>query len=478
MPRIQVDPSCLVEEAFFLPSSHLENMYAEPADERYGWDWRLMPTPGLTAFSDYTGGSIGRGCFQSDAIASGSIIGVYSTTVHKTDSAGVTTQLTGTIVNDSKPAAWGLSQTQAVLNSGGKVYTVTGTTVTDFTANLTAAGASGAIIDVAVVNNRHLYAEDNSGRVFYSAPGDATTIQGFFTAERDPDQIKALLVVGGNLLAKGTRKTEIWTGTDSDTIPFIQRQGMVFEYGVIGNRARCQIGGAAYWVAHDNTLRRWAGAGAEEISQDWIVRQIDSLSLANKELVRLTAHNWRGHQFVKLFIPGKGSYFFNAKVGTWHRRRDLGDELMKEWSFDYFVEAFGNLYVQKLSNGRLYKLDGSVFKEDAVTVRRVATFFLAIKDPKGVPVSNIVIEGQAGVGLDASGIDEDDNPQVMLRSSYDGHTFGDEPTAPIGTHAQYRWRAVFGAQGTFQPPVAKIEIAYSAAVGWPIYGLTYNEPVT
>lgn len=476
MPRIQVDPSCLVEEAFFIPSSHLENLYAEPADPRYGWDWRLIPTPGLTAFSDYTGGTIGRGLFQSDAIASGSIIGVYSTTVYKTDSAGVSTLLTGAIVNDSKPAAWALSQTQAVLNSGGKVYTVTGTTVTDFTANLTAAGASGDIIDVAVVNNRHLYAEDNSGRFFYSAPGDATTIQGFFTAERDPDQTKGLLVVGGNLLAEGTRKTEVWTGTDSTTIPFIQRQGMVFEYGVIGSRARCQIGGAAYWVAHDNTIRKWSGAGAEEISEDWLVRQIDSLTLANKALVRLTAHNWRGHQFVKCFLPAKGSYFYNAKLGTWARRRDLGDELMKDWSFDYFVEAFGNIHVQKLANGRIYKLDGSVFKEDGVTVRRVATFLVQIT--KATPISNIVIEAQAGVGLDASGVDEDDNPKVMLRASYDGHTFGDELTAEIGTHAQYRRRAAFGSMGTFHPPIAKIEIAYSAAVGWTIYGLTYNEPVT
>jgi len=475
MPQIPVDPSCVVEEEYSLPSSHIENFYAEPVDQRFGWPWRLVPTPGLTAFSDYTGGSAGRGCFQSDVIASGSIITAHSTQVYKTDSAGVSTAITGSIVNDSKPIAFALSQTQAVICSGGVPYTVTGSAVTSIAAALTAAGASGAIIDVAVVNNRFLYAEDNSGRVFYSDPGAAGTIGGFFTAERDPDQIRALLVVGSNLLAMGTRKTEVWTGTDSSTIPFIQRQGMVFEYGVIGSSGRAQIGSAAYWVAHDNTVRRWAGAGAEEISQDWLVRQIESLTQANKALVRVTAHIWRGHQFVKVFIPGKGSYFYNAKMATWHRRRDLGDELAKEWGFDYFVEAFGNVYVQKLTNGRLYKLDAAAFKEDGIEVRRVATFFVPVKTPTTVNI--LVIEGQAGAGLDASGVEEDDNPKVMLRTSLDGHTFGDELTAEIGRRGAYRWRPVFGSQATFYPPLAKIEIAYSAAVGWPIYGATYNERV-
>lgn len=475
MARLPVDPSCVVEEAFSLPSSHLENLYAEPCDQRYGWEWRLIPTPGLTAFSDYTSGTIGRGCFQSDAIASGDIITVYTTDVRKTTSDGTTTAITGAISNDSLPIAFALSQTQAVIASNGVPYTVTGSAVTSIAAALTGAGASGGIIDVAVVNNRHLYAEDNSGRIFYSDPGDAGTIGGFFTAERDPDQIKALLVVGSNLLAMGTRKTEVWTGTDSTSVPFIQRQGMVFEYGVIGQRSRCQIGSAAYWVAHDNTIRRWGGAGAEEISQDWIVRLIDSLTAANKALIRLTAHNWRGHEFVKCYIPGQGSFFFNAKNGTWHRRRDLGDELVVDWSYDYFVEAFGNRYCQNITTGRLFKLDGMVFKENSITVRRVATVLAPVKESR--TIKNLLIEGQAGVGLNASGTDEDDDPEVMLRVSYDGHTFGDELRASIGTYANYKQRAVFGPQGTLTPPIAKMEIAYSAAVGWPIYGITYNEDV-
>lgn len=475
MPRIQVDPSCLVEDSYFLPSSHLENMYAEAADPRYGWPYRMIPTPGLSAFSDYTAGTIGRGCFQSDVISSGDIIAVYATDVRKTNSAGVTTLITGAVSNDSKAIAFALSQTQAVIVSGGVPYTVTGSAVTSIAAALTGAGASGAIIDVAVVNNRFLYAEDNSGRVFYSDPGAAGTISGFFTAERDPDQIVGLLVVGSTLLAMGKRRIEGWTGTDSATIPFIQRNGFVFAGGLIGSRARTELNDVGYWVGSNHHVLAYRSGVPVNIAPPWLTRLIASLSAANKELISLSSHFWRGHEFVHVYLPGKGSFFYDSVEGTWHRRRDLGDELVKMWSYNYFVEGFGATYCQNVTTGRLYKLDDAVFTENGVACRRVMTFMLPVKEQ--TRISNIIIEGQAGVGLDGSGVDENDNPKAMLRVSPDGHTFGDELTAETGRHAQYRWRPVFGAQGTLLPPIAKVELAYSAAVGWTVYGASYNERV-
>lgn len=477
MPRIQVNPSCIVEDDYFIPSTVLENLYAEEADPLYGWNWRLIPTPGLSTFSDTTGVS-GRGLFQSDAIASGSIIQVFGGGVYKVDSNGAATALTGTVINTAspvEPVAFASSQTELAVLSEGRVYEITSTAVTQYTSALTGAGASGDLLDIAVANNRHLIAEDNSGRVWYSDPGDCQTIGGFFTAERDPDQVKALLVVGSNVLVFGSRKTEFWTPTSSTTEPFIQRQGYVLEVGIVGSRARGQIGGSAYWVGHDNTVRRWSGVGAEKISGHWLERKIASLTSANKSMVRITCHSWLGHDFVKVYLPGKGSFFFDATTGAWHRRRDLGDALTTDWSFDYFVEAFGNTYVQYLTNGVIYKLDNTVFKENSVAVRRVATALVSLKDP--IQITNISVEGAAGVGLNASGVDEDDNPEIMLRASYDGHTFGDELTATIGAHAAYKHKAIFGSMGTFYPPIVKIEVAYSAAVGYTIYGLTYNEQV-
>lgn len=469
MPRIQLGANAYQEERYGLPNISLENWYAEEAPDRPDWKVRLVPSPGLVSFS--TGGNKGRGCYQSDAVASGDIIVVYDTLVRRVASNGAETTITGAVTDDSMPVAWGASQTQLVINSGGAVYTVTGTNVTNFTANLTAAGASGAIIDVAVVNNRHLYAEDNSGRVFYSAPGDATTIEGFFTAERDPDLVAGLLVAGSNLIVFGRKKTEFWIGTGSDTIPFIQRSGYVYERGLISRRARAQIGGAGYWVGHQGHVWCWAD-GLRNIAPDWMVRRLVQLSAADKLLVRVTAHSWNGHDFVKVTIPGAGSYLYDAMTREWHRRRDIGDELFIDWSYDYFVEGFDRIYVQKVSTGKLLRLDVTSPLEDASPVRRVTEALVPVTER--TRINNMIIEGQAGVGRESAVLDES-NPECMIRVSRDGHIFESEQRAAIGAQAQYSWRTVFGPQGTFVPPVAKVQLAYSSPVLWSVYGLTYNE---
>lgn len=469
MPRIPLGANAYQEERYGLPSVNLENWYAEQTPDRPDWEYRLVPSPGLLAFS--TGGAKGRGCYQSDAVASGDIIVVYDAVVRRINSAGVETTIAGAVIDDNMPVAWGASQTQLVLVSGGVPYTVTGTNVTGFMANLTAAGASGAIIDVGVVNNRHLYAEDNSGRVFYSAPGIATTIEGFFTAERDPDLVAGLLVVGSNLIVFGRKKTEFWTGTGSDTIPFIQRSGYVYERGLISLRARCQVGGAGYWVGHQGQLWCWAD-GLRNIAPDWMTRRIVQLNSVNKLLVRVTGHSWNGHDFVKVTIPLSGSYVFDASTSAWHRRRDLGDELIIDWGFDYFVEAFGRTYVQKLSTGKLARLDVTARLEDSMPVRRVAEALVPITER--TRINNIIVEGQAGVGRESADPDEA-NPECMLRVSHDGHIFESEQRAKIGAQAEYSWRTVFGPQGTFVPPVAKVQLAYSSPVSWSVYGLTFNE---
>lgn len=469
MPVIPFGRSAYVEESYGLPSVALENWYVEEAPDRPDWGLRLIPTPGLVSFS--TGGAKGRGCFQSDAVASGDVIACYATTLVRVNSAGAETAISGTVTDDNEPVAWGASQVQLVVNTAGKVYTVTGSAVTEFTANITAAGASGPIIDVAVVNNRHLYVEGNSGRVFYSATGDATTIKGFFTAERDPDFTSGILVVSSNILVMGQRKTEFWTATDSDLTPFIQRNGYVYEYGVIGPRARAQLGGSAYWVAHDGKVMRWAG-GIDRISSHWIERMILSLALADRARVRVTAHSWTGHEFVSVTIPGKGTYVFDALTRAWHRRRDLGDELATAWGFDYFVEAFGRVYCQELSTGKLVRLDAGASKEDGATVRRVATALVPVREP--ARVRNLIIEGQAGVGAPGEAGELGD-PHCMLRWSLNGHVFEGEMQAPIGMAGDYNYRTIFGALGTFYPPLAKVELAYSAPVAWTVYGASYNE---
>ncbi len=469
MPKLAFDPNVYDNSAYNLPSSLLQNMFSEKADEPSGWPFRFVPTPGLKSFS-LAVGATGRGCTQSDAVASGDIIKVFDTTVHRVDSVGTVTQITGAILNDGKPVRFANSQSQVVLNSAGKVYTVTGSAVTEFTANLTAAGASGAIIGVAVINNRHLYVEDNSGRLFYSNPGDATTIAGFITAEKDPDQLRGVMVIGASVLLFGNKLTEVWRGTDSVTTPLIARSGFILKVGIISTDAKAQIGGVAYFIGNDGVKYEWAGGAERPISPSWMDVSVSSLSAADKAMVRLTAHDYDGRSFIKTHIPNKGDYLYGTKSRTLHKRKDLGDEV-PHWGFDYFVKAFGEVYVQRLSNGGLCKLDSGVSLEDGNPVRRVTSAIFSVDEP--LRVNNVIIEGQPGVGLDiTSGLGSD--PVCNFRVAYDARIFNSPIQRQIGKFGEHRWRPVIGSLGTIKPPRVLIELSYGDPVGWVVYGITFN----
>lgn len=479
MPEIQFGAGAYLHDGndYGLPSIALENWFPEEAPDRPDWGYRLVPTPGLVEFTT-TGSGGGRGLFQSDAVSASKFFSIRQTTVFQIDDQGNESQITGggaggAVALDTIAARFASSQSQIVLNTGGNVYTLTESAVTNFTAALGGAGASGDIIDVDTINNRHLFVEDNSGRLFYSAAGNASSIAGFVTAESDPDQLRAVLVVGASALLLGAKKTEVWTGTDSALSPLRPRQGFVLDVGIISKRAKCTIDGVAYFVANNGTVYEWAGGGHNRISGHWMERAIKGLSPANAALVRMTAHFFDGHKFIKLFVPGLGDFFFDALTREWHRRKPLLDANV-HWDFDYFVEAFGRTFVQRLSDGRVCRIDSSFFTEAGEPVKRVATALVPIK--RKVEVKSLVVEGQAGIGLDVSS-GQGSRPVCNLRVAHDGRTFGDQIQREIGRFGQWRARPNFGHLGTFLKPVAALQLSYAEPVGWSVYGATFNEEI-
>lgn len=72
-----------------------------------------------------------------------------------------------------------------------------------------------------------------NGRWYWIEPGE-TTIDplDFATAERAPDPLYSVRVVGDQFWLPGSDTTEIWYPTGDETIPFLRVQGRVFDRGV------------------------------------------------------------------------------------------------------------------------------------------------------------------------------------------------------------------------------------------------------
>lgn len=466
MPELAFGIGAYDNTSYGIPPVILENWLVEKAPDRADKQVRLVPTPGASTFSDLS--VSGRGLFQSDGVISGDLIAVHGTAVVRIDSAGTPTTITGAVAAGTDQAIMAASQTpELVLNVGGTVYTVTSSAVTSFTW----AGLSGAnISDVIEINQRHLYLEDGTGRVWYSDRADATTVGGtsFVTAENEPDRLIALMESGNTLIFFGSKTYELWYDTGDATVPLAPRPGSAVAMGIIGREAKAQINGVPYFVRSDGAVCRLDGFRANVISTDPIATMITDLSDANQMLVSLTGYSQAGKEFLQLSLPGLGDWFYDNTTGFWHRRRDLG---LGTYSYRFYERAFGKLLGQATSDGDVVTLSPTVYTDRGTEARRVATGLMVLPDDN-FRLNNLIIEGQAGVGLDGSGQGSD--PQGMLRIARDGRTFEEEYTRSLGKLGEYKRRAVYGPLGMLTPPMALFEFAVSDPIGYSVYGVRIN----
>lgn len=97
---------------------------------------------------------------------------------------------------------------------------------------------------------------DKNGRFYWIEPGD-TTIDplNFATAERSPDPVWSVLVVGDQFWLPGTSTNEVWYPTGDGAAPFLRQQGRLFDKGIWEGTA-IQIKDSVMAVGTDGTVYR------------------------------------------------------------------------------------------------------------------------------------------------------------------------------------------------------------------------------
>ena len=473
MPQVPFTPSTYDFQDYGVPPAILENFYPERLEERSDWPFRLVMTPGLVQTGEGVEGKIARGVTQADELVNGEIVSIAGDEVSRYDADGNRT-LIGTVADDGKPVTFASSQAQMIVVSGGRAYIITADAVEDITANFTI--NSGPIIDVAVFNNRHLYVEGGSGRIIFSRPGDGSDIQGeFFTAEQSPDQLRGVMVVSASIFAIGTRTIELFTGTTSDNVPFIRRNGNILRVGMMATRANAELDGIGYWVGEDSVVYLWAGGRQRPISPAWMERELSKLQPDERLLVRMNVHSWSGHKFISIAIPGIGDFFFDQATEQWHRRKATSITPGAQWDYDYFVQAFGDTFVQRKVDGAIFRFSPFVYRENQISVRRVATALVPVR--KATAITNVVIECQAGIGRPEPGNAIRTDPKIEIAIAHDGITYGPGQIRELGRMGQTFVRPSVLQMGTVRPPLCAIQVAFSDSAPLTLLGLTYGERI-
>lgn len=451
------------ENDYGLPPARLENWYAQEAPTRPEKPYRLIPTPGVVGFADVLTSGAAYGTFQSGGVLGGDVISVMGTKVCRTTSGGSVTEI-GTVAQDGHPAQFAVSQLpELVVAVGGSAYRVNASSLTA----ITIAEATGPIIGVAQLAQRHLYLEGGTGRVWISDVADCTTVTEFITAERNPDNLLSIAASSDTIWLGGTHSTELAFIPNGDDEFVYLRPGGVIEHGVMGRRAMLATPDGVYAVTGDAVLYRLDGHDRSPLTPTFLTRAIEGLSEADRSKVRLNSYAQSGRRFLHLHIPTVGDYFLDLLTRTWHRRRP---PLGVGFGFDFWTRAHGRVYGQRLSSGILVTLDESVATAFGEPVARIASALVPIADRSRIV--NIVIDAQEGVGLDGSGYGS--APQLELRMMRDGRTPSDPFIRPMGRHGDFGWRTLFGPLGQARGPVTGFEISMSDPVPYAVYGATAN----
>jgi hypothetical protein len=131
------------------------------------------------------------------------------------------------VVEGSSLCQFAASIFHTAILSDGRLYLTDGEVLTlvDIPDNLVPTSVTS-------LDNYFIISVENETKLFYILPGE-TVIDplSFFSAERNPDDVKAIKAVGDELWALGTDTTELFTDSGDVNAPFIRLAGRVYDIG-------------------------------------------------------------------------------------------------------------------------------------------------------------------------------------------------------------------------------------------------------
>lgn len=127
-----------------------------------------------------------------------------------------------------------------------------------------------------------------NGRFYWINPGEVTIDPlNFATAERSPDPVISVRVVGDQFWLLGTNSTEVWypTGDSTGITPFARVQGRLFDSGVWGG-TDIAIRDTVVLVDNDGVVYAITGAGPKRISNSSIEERMrEGIRLASTDII-------------------------------------------------------------------------------------------------------------------------------------------------------------------------------------------------
>lgn len=276
------------------------------------------------------------------------------------------------------------------------------------------------------------------------------------SAERHPDDVKAIVADHRELWLLGESTTEIWYNSGNLDFPFSATTNGFIEWGIVAPHSLQKMDNGIVWLAQTERGRgyvvRTQGYTPKVISQPWLEYEFSTyITIADAQAY---VYQQAGHEFYVLNFPSANkTWAYDARTKEWHERGTYLLGRHRSNGHIYFNQA--NI-VGDYSNGNLYTLELDTYTDNEVTVQRIRTTPPIHQDRKWIYFHSLEIDFESGVGL-TSGQGAD--PQAMLRWSDDGgHTWSNEHWRTIGKKGEYDSRAVWRRLGKARNRIFELTI--------------------
>lgn len=149
-----------------------------------------------------------------------------------------------------------------------------------------------------------------------------------------------------------------------------------------------------------------------------------------------------GHPFYEINFPTAGkSWLYDGATNVWSElQSDTGRHRA-----NIATLYLGKTYCTDYTNGKIYKLDPTVYTDNGTAIpREIISRHLTSDDY--LPINQLWIDMETGVGATTG---QGTNPQVMLQISNDwGHNYGPEVWRDAGPIGNFGWRVWWNRLGS------------------------------
>lgn len=291
----------------------------------------------------------------------------------------------------------------------------------------------------------------DSKKFIVSALGDGLSWNAldFGSAEADPDDIVAPIVLNNQLFIAGRETIEAFQNIGGAAFPFQRIQGFVMPKGVFAANSLIKAGDTFVFVGGGTnetaSIYAFAGNSVARISTDGIDAILDSVTPEDIAESFAMYYSQSKADFA-CFTVSNRTFVYNFVNGKWHERTSRivtdTETVDTRWRANSIISAYNLILVGDSQDGRIGELSRDCYCDYGTNIIREVSTMPFANQGKAFTVPYLELTMESGVGNG-----EDEDPKVRLSRSRDGKTFDDSRARSVGRIGEYERRCIWRRMG-------------------------------